>query len=98
MRAWVVAASGLKRLTRRPLRLRRYGAGGLPVLPAESTVSPESAVAAEDGGGGPVLRTLRARSWGRGRVRGTVAEEQPALSFAGLVRQLRAGAGLTQEE
>jgi tetratricopeptide (TPR) repeat protein/transcriptional regulator with XRE-family HTH domain len=27
-----------------------------------------------------------------------VAEEQPALSFAGLVRQLRAGAGLTQEE
>jgi transcriptional regulator with XRE-family HTH domain len=31
-------------------------------------------------------------------VRGTVAEEQPALSFAGLVRQLRAGAGLTQEE
>ena len=27
-----------------------------------------------------------------------MAEEQPALSFAGLVRQLRAGAGLTQEE
>jgi transcriptional regulator with XRE-family HTH domain len=36
---------------------------------------------------------------GCGRVRGaeTVAE-QPALSFAGLVRQLRAEAGLTQEE
>ena len=27
-----------------------------------------------------------------------MAEEQPALSFAGLVRQFRAGAGLTQEE
>jgi tetratricopeptide (TPR) repeat protein/transcriptional regulator with XRE-family HTH domain len=36
---------------------------------------------------------------GRGRVRGagTVAG-QPALTFAGLVRQLRAGAGLTQDE
>ena len=50
-----------------------------------------------DGGGGAVVRSV----WGTIvwlRVcEGTVAG-QPELSFAGLVRQLRAGAGLTQEE
>src|SRR5437764_8294505 len=52
-----------------------------------------------DGGGGQVLRIVGAERCGGalGRVAGAVAE-QPALSFAGLLRQLRAEARLTQEE
>jgi tetratricopeptide (TPR) repeat protein/transcriptional regulator with XRE-family HTH domain len=56
-------------------------------------------VLAGAGTGGLVLRTVGGTTLGSVRVRGaeTVAE-QPALSFAGLLRQLRVEAALTQEE
>jgi transcriptional regulator with XRE-family HTH domain len=51
-----------------------------------------------DGGGGRGCVVLvQGSGWAHAKGTGAVAE-QPALSFAGLLRQLRAEAGLTQEE
>src|SRR6516225_6368100 len=73
--------------------------GGLAAVPAGGWPIRACGGGGGDGGGVPVLRIVGAERCGGalGRVAGAVAE-QPALSFAGLLRQLRAEARLTQEE